>query len=124
METQKTHFKNIDEYIKSFPTEVQEVLQTLRNTINNEIPGAVEVISYNMPAFILNGTRIIYFAGWKKHVSLYPFSTAMESALKDISKYKTSGKGTIQFRLDTPLPLPAIRAIVQFRLKEHREKQS
>lgn len=124
MNTPSTHFQNTDQYIKTFPTNVQSVLQTLRKTINDEIPGAVEVISYNMPAFTLNGVRIIYFAAWKNHIALYPFSSEMEIEIKGSSDYKTSGKGTIQFPLNKPLPLDLIRAIVQFRLNDYRKKQS
>ncbi len=118
------HYKTTDEYISSFPKEVQEILETIRKTIREKIPTAEEYMSYNIPAFKIDGKYIIYFSGWKQHSSLYPFSEAMEKALPESKNYKTSGKGTIQFPLDKPLPLPLIRKIVQFRLKESQKKDS
>lgn len=114
--TQK--YKNIDDYISTFSDEMQTMLQSLRKTIKEEIPGAEETISYHMPTFVINGDSVIFFAAWKSHVSIYPFSKEMEESIKEASKYKMSGKGTIQFKLDEPLPLELIRKIVQFRLQE------
>ena len=124
MNTPKSHFKTIDEYINSHPLEVRNVLQTLRETIKEVVPQAQEKISYNMPTFTLNGISLLTFAAWKKHTSLYPFTKAMEASLKEASSYKTSGKGTIQFPLDQPLPLPLIRKIVQLRVKENLEENN
>jgi uncharacterized protein YdhG (YjbR/CyaY superfamily) len=115
-------FKTVDEYIASFPEEVQKVLQTIRQTIKEVLPDSEEVISYNIPAFITQGERVIYFSGWKKHTSLYPFTDAMEKEFSETSEYNTSGKGTIQFPLDKPLPLDLIRKIVKFRVREMQEK--
>jgi uncharacterized protein YdhG (YjbR/CyaY superfamily) len=115
-------FETVDAYINAQPLEVRDILQTLRQTIKEEIPGVEETMSYKMPTFTLHGNYVIYFAAWKKHISLYPFSNAMEKSLKEASAYKTSGKGTIQFPLDKPLPLSLIREIVRFRLKEVQEK--
>lgn len=71
-----------------------------------------------MPTFVLNGSSLVYFAAWKKHIGLYPISVAMEESIKELSDYNTSGKGTVQFPLDKPLSLPLIRKIVEFRAKE------
>ena len=114
----KIHFKTVDEYIKAFPKDVQEVLQMLRKTISDEIEHVEEAISYNMPTFKLNDDYVVYFAAWKKHISLYPYTSAMGATFKETADYETSGKGTIQFPIDKPLPLPLIRKIVRFRLKE------
>src|SRR5688572_23475566 len=124
MDTPKSHFKTIDEYINSHPLEVRNVLQTLRETIKEVVPQVQEKISYNMPTFTLNGMALLSFAAWKKHTSLYPFTKAMEASLKEASSYKTSGKGTIQFPLDQPLPLPLIRKIVQLRVKENLQENN
>ncbi|MBI1259863.1 MAG: hypothetical protein GC204_20535 [Chloroflexi bacterium] len=115
-------FKTIDDYIRSFPPEVRGVLQTLRETIKEEAPEAEETIKYDMPTFVWHG-NLVYFAAWKKHISLYPITHTMEDAIREISDYKNSGKGTIQFPLDQPLPLPLIRRIVQFRVQEQQEKR-
>ena len=113
-------FNTIDEYIADAPKEAQGKLKELRKTIKEVVPEVQETMSYKMPTFTLNGTYLVYFAAWKNHISLYPFSSAMEKSMPETSAYKTSGKGTIQFPLDQPLPLPLIRKIVQFRLKENK----
>ena len=119
MATAKRQFKTIDEYISSFPPEVQTILQTLRQTLNEAVPDAVETIRYQMPTLMLNGVALIYFAAWKKHISLYPYTTEMEAAFSEAAAYKTSGKGTIQFPLAQPLPLALIRKIVALRVEEN-----
>ncbi len=120
MDTAKGQFKTIDEYINAFPKEVRTVLQTLRQTIKEEAPDAEETIKYGMPTFTLHG-NLVYFGAWKKHIGFYPITAAMEASIQELSAYKTSGKGTIQFPLNQPLPLPLIRKIVQFRVKEQLE---
>jgi len=113
--------KNMDEYIAGFPKDIQAMLAQVRTVIKKEAPQAEETISYNMPTFKLNGNYLIYFAGWKNHISLYPFSAAMEASLKEASAYKTSGRGTIQFPANKPLPTDLITKIVKFRIKENLE---
>ena len=114
--------RNIDEYIAAFPVHIQARLQELRDTIKRAVPAAEETISYNMPAFKLNGVHLIYFAGWKNHISLYPFSSAMEALLPEVAAYKISGRGTIQFPVDKPLPVEFVEMIVKLREKESRNK--
>lgn len=116
--------KDIDSYIKGFPRDVAAILQEMRQTIREVVPEAVEVISYSIPAFKYRGSFLIYFAGWKKHASLYPFTAEMEAAFPETAKYKTSGKGTIRFPLDEPLPLALIRKIVKFKVNAIEEKNS
>lgn len=111
-------FKTVEEYIASFPKEVQVVLQTIRRSIKEVLPDSEEVISYNIPAFIVSGERVVYFSGWQKHSSLYPFTEAMEKEFPETKDYNTSGKGTIQFPYDKPLPVELIKKIAKFRLKE------
>lgn len=118
----RKHFTSVAEYIQSFPKEIQESLQLLRKTIKGELPHAEEGISYNIPCFKQNGSYVVYFAGYTKHISLYPFSAKMEKEMKEAKNYKTSGKGTIQFPLSAPLPLPFIKKIVQYMLKENKER--
>ncbi len=113
----------IDNYIKTFPDDVQPILRTLKKTIEEEIPNVEEGIRYNMPTFFLNGDYIIYFAAWKKHISLYPFTNEMIEKFPESAEYNTSGKGTIQFPMNKPLPLPLIRKIVSLRLKTYLEEQ-
>ncbi len=111
-------FSTIDDYITSFPPEVREVLQTLRETILLEAPEAQEAIKYDMPTFTLYG-NLVYFAAWKKHIGFYPITGEMEAAIDELAEYKTSCKGTIQFPYSKPLPLPLIREIVRYRVWEN-----
>ncbi len=110
-------FKTIDEYIQSFPPDVQEILQTLRETIHEVAPEAQEAVRYKMPTFILHGD-LVHFAGWKKHVSLYSVTAEMEAAIPELADYETSGV-TLKLPYSKPLPLALIRAFVNFRLQEN-----
>lgn len=111
--------KDIDEYIARFPKDTQKLLEQIRATIKKSVPDAVETVSYGIPTFNLNGCYLIYFAGYKKHIGLYPVPTGNKTFDKDFSSYKTSGKGTIQFPLDKQIPLNLIHKIVKFRTKEN-----
>jgi uncharacterized protein YdhG (YjbR/CyaY superfamily) len=117
----KTDFKSVDEYIATFPDSVQAILQRVRRTIRKAVPSADEVISYQIPAYKLRGARVIYFAGWKEHFSLYPATTTLVRAFKeDIAPYKVS-KGTIRFPLSKPVPVKLIERLAKFRAKEAAE---
>jgi len=111
----------IDEYIDASPQEVQSTLKTLKKLVKEELPDAEESISYGIPTFKMNEKFVIYFAGYKDHVSLHPTTEALEKTIKEVLPYKT-GKGTLQFKLDKPLPLPLIKKIVKFKLKENLER--
>ena len=113
---------NIDEYIAGFPIETQKILEQIRTTIKKAAPDAEETISYSIPTFNLNGKYLVYFAAYKNHIGLYPVPTKEKSFEKDFSSYKTSGKGTIQFPLNKPMPLNLITKIVRFRTKERLAK--
>jgi uncharacterized protein YdhG (YjbR/CyaY superfamily) len=115
--------KDMDDYISSFPKEVQALLQQVRNTIKKAAPGAEEKISYGIPAFNLNNRYLVYFAGFKNHISVYPAPRESEEFKEKLAKYK-GGKGTVQFPLDKPLPLGLITQIVKFKVKEKNELTS
>jgi len=112
---------SIDSYINHFSAEVRSMLQDIRQTIHEAVPEAEETIRYNMPTFVLDGTYLIHFSAFKKHIGMYPAprDPAFE---QDFTSYKTSGKGTIQFPLNQPMPLELIRKIVLFRAQEIRKK--
>jgi uncharacterized protein YdhG (YjbR/CyaY superfamily) len=112
--------KNVKEYVSHFPVKVRVILNKIRIIAKKESPDAVEVISYNMPAFKYNGI-LIYFAAFKKHIGLYPMTEVMEHFKKEIKFYKHS-KGAIQFALDKPVPYGLIRKIVKFRTKLLKQK--
>jgi uncharacterized protein YdhG (YjbR/CyaY superfamily) len=111
---------DIDAYIAGFPTNIQRVLQQIRATIRKAAPGAEEKISYQMPAFAENGV-LTWFAAWKEHIGFYPTPSAIRAFADELSGYQQS-RGAIQFPLDQPMPLGLIRRIVQFRVRETREK--
>lgn len=113
-------YKNIDEYIKSYPKEVQEKLSQIRKIVKNLAPSAVETISYGMPTFKINGKNLVHFAGYKGHIGFYPTPSALNNFEKELSIYKTS-KGTAQFKLDEKLPIKLIEEMVKFRIKETLE---
>jgi uncharacterized protein YdhG (YjbR/CyaY superfamily) len=121
MRTNQTTPRNIDEYIAGFPDEVQAILQKVRMAIRKAAPEAEEKISYNMPTFTLNDDYLIYFAGYKKHVGLYPAPIGDAKFKEALSAY-ASGKGTVKFPLDQPIPFDLIRKIVQFRVKKVLER--
>ena len=111
----------IDEYIAGFPESVQLVLEQVRTTIQTAAPEAKETISYAIPTFTLNG-NLVHFAAFKNHIGFYPTPTGMESFEKDFAPYKT-GKGSVQFPLDKPIPLNLITKLVKFRIKENLDKK-
>lgn len=121
MKTKRTAPKDIDDYIAGFPEEVQKILKKVRTTIRQTAPEAEETISYQIPTFKLNGTYLIYFAGFKNHISLYPAPRGAEEFKKELSAYE-GGKGTVQFPLDQPIPYDLIKRIVKFKVKENQEK--
>lgn len=108
--------ENIDEYIDGFPDKVQKILQKIRKTIQKAAPGAQEVISYQMPAFKTNRI-LVYFAGYQKHVSLYPAPRGVAAFKKELAEYE-GGKGTVQFPLDQPVPYDLITRIVKYKVEE------
>jgi uncharacterized protein YdhG (YjbR/CyaY superfamily) len=112
--------KNVDEYIAGFPGNVQKALKQLRSTIKKAAPRAEEKISYAIPCFTLDGTYLIYFAGFKSHVSVYPAPRGNEAFEEELSYYK-GGKGTVQFPLDKPIPLDLVTRIVKFRIQQNAE---
>jgi uncharacterized protein YdhG (YjbR/CyaY superfamily) len=118
----KTDFKSVDEYITTHPDEVQAILQRVRRTIRKAVPGAEEVISYQIPTYKLHGRYVMYFAGWKEHYSLYPASAHLVEAFKDdLAPYKVN-KGTIRLPLSQPVPVKLIDRIAKFLAKEAAER--
>jgi uncharacterized protein YdhG (YjbR/CyaY superfamily) len=112
--------KNTDEYIAAFESDIQLRLQQLRQTIIKAAPKAEEVISYQMPAYKLNG-MLVYFAGYKNHIGFYPGAGGIAAFKKELSVYK-GAKGSVQFPHDSPLPLGLVGKIVRFRVKQNMEK--
>jgi uncharacterized protein YdhG (YjbR/CyaY superfamily) len=114
--------KNVDDYINEYKPEIQGKLEEIRQTIKKVLPKAKERISYNMPSFWFHG-NLIYYGGFKNHIGFYPASMTVFEEFKDELKiYKQSGKGTVQFPYNKPIPVDLIKKIVQLRAKENLEK--
>jgi len=117
----KEAFKTIDEYIATFPKNVQSILEEMRQAIRESAPEAEEVISYQMPAFKLNG-MLVWFAAFKNHIGFYPKTSAIEVFKKELSDYGVS-KGTVRFPINKPIPLDLVKKIVKYRVKENLGKK-
>jgi uncharacterized protein YdhG (YjbR/CyaY superfamily) len=117
----KTDFKSVDEYIKTFPKDIQPILNKIRAIIIEKAPEVVESIAYGMPAYKINGRPLVYFSGFKKHIGFYATPTGHAEFKDELSKYK-QGKGSAQFPLDKPIPFELIGQIVEFRVKENLSK--
>jgi uncharacterized protein YdhG (YjbR/CyaY superfamily) len=113
-------FKTVDEYFSTLTANKKDLLQEVRKTIKDAAPQAKELISYNMPAFKLNGI-LVYYAAQKDHVGFYPTSSPIEVFKNELAPYKWS-KGAIQFPIDKPMPFDLISKIVKFRVRADMEK--
>jgi uncharacterized protein YdhG (YjbR/CyaY superfamily) len=115
-------FATVDEYIASFPPDVQRTLEAVRAAIRAAVPGTAERISYGIPTFTLEGRYVVYFSGWKRHVSVYPIPDVDADAelARQTAPYQ-SGKGTLKFPLDEPMPLELIAAVAARLLEQRRE---
>ena len=111
-------FTTVDEYIASFPLEVQRTLEDVRAAIRAVVPGTEERISYGIPTFALNGRYVVYFSGWKRHVSVYPIPDGDPELAAAIKPFM-AGKGTLKFALDKPIPIELIQRVTA-RLLEQR----
>jgi uncharacterized protein YdhG (YjbR/CyaY superfamily) len=112
--------ESIDSYIAGFPSKVQSILKKIRSTVRKAAPDAKEKISYRMPAFFQDGV-LIYFAGFKNHIGVFPPVRGDAKLMKDLAPYR-GPKGNLKFPLDEPMPYDLIRRIVMSRLKEREEK--
>ncbi len=116
----KKPFETIDEYIKTFPKDVQAILEKMRHTIKRAAPDAEEAISYQIPTFKLEGASLVHFAAFRKHIGLYP--PAPREFKKEVSSY-LGPKGNLKFPTDKPIPYELVTRIVLSRRKEILEKK-
>jgi uncharacterized protein YdhG (YjbR/CyaY superfamily) len=117
---QRLRYSTIDEYVATFPKNVQDILEKLRRTIKKAAPGAEEAISYQIPTFKLHG-NLVHFAAFKNHIGFFPTSSGIEAFKEELASYETA-KGTVRFPLDKPLPLSLISKIVKYRVKENVQR--
>ncbi len=110
-------------YLAALPRETRDHLEMIRGAIQGAAPGAVESFGYGMPAFKLDGKPFVWYAAWKNHSSFYPISKATTRALaSELDGYEISGKGTIRFRQDQPLPTALVKRLVKARIAELKDK--
>ncbi len=121
MDSKKSSYTTVDEYIAQCPAEVQPVLNKIRAAIHEAAPSVKEKISYQMPAFDLNGI-LVWIGAHKNHIGLYPNPSGIKAFQQELAPYKQS-KGAVQFPLDQPIPYELIRRIVQFRAAENLKKK-
>lgn len=114
--------KSVDEYVAAQPDAAQSALRRVRSTIRKAVPKAEESISYGIPTYKLQSERLLYFAGWKKHYSLYPATKKLLMAFKGDLGNAEVVKSTLQFSLAEPVPEKLIERIAKFRAKEVAEK--
>lgn len=113
----KTNFTTIDDYIASFPEEVQQKLWAICQVIKEVVPTADEAIKYGMPAIIYKGKKLVYFAAMKHHLGFYPTPSGIAAFKEEVAAFKHS-KGAVQFPLNEEPPLDLIAKITRFRLTE------
>lgn len=121
MKNAKISFTSVDQYIGSFPQETKKILEEVRAVIRAAAPEAREKISYQMASFELNGRNLVYLAGWKTHIAIYPIPSGSDAFNKEVAQY-IDGKGTLRFPLDKPMPLKLIGRIVKYRRAESLKK--
>jgi uncharacterized protein YdhG (YjbR/CyaY superfamily) len=122
MENNSKELKTFEEYKRDYPPEIQKRLNQIEQAIKSAVPEAEEQISYNMPSFRFHG-KLIYYGAFKNHIGFYPASKNIFETFRDELKiYRQSGKGTVQFAHDKPLPIDLIKKIAVYRAKENMRK--
>ncbi len=114
-------YKDINEFIAEFPEDVQIILEKIRAIIQQAAPDAKEAIKYGMPTFVLNG-NLVHFAAYKNYIGFYPAPSGIDAFIAELEQYRT-GKGTIQFPIDKPIPYELITKVVKYRVEENLNKR-
>jgi uncharacterized protein YdhG (YjbR/CyaY superfamily) len=115
--------QEIDDYLASVAEPKRTTLQKLRETIQDILPDAEEVISYGMPAFRLNGKVIAGFAAFKTHLAYLPHSGSVFDELRDELAGYSSTEGSLHFPIDKPLPKTLVKKLIAVRLRQVKPKQ-
>jgi uncharacterized protein YdhG (YjbR/CyaY superfamily) len=118
-----TQYNTIDEYIQTFPEDIQAILEKMRQTVKKAAPQTVETISYQMPTFKLNGKNLVHFAAFKSHIGFYPTPSGISSFLNELAPY-IGGKGSVRFPLNKPIPYDLVEKIVAYRVKENLKNKN
>ena len=111
-------FTSINEYVSTLPENAQKAMGEIIAAIKDNVPNAEEHISYNMPAFKVNGEYFVHFSAWKNHIGMYPIPAGNEAFQKQIEPYR-SAKSSLNFPLDKPMPIKLIEKVIKFRIAEN-----
>jgi len=117
----KKEYNSINEYIRQFPKDIQDILENIRKMIHSVVPDAEEAMSYQIPTIKFHG-NLVHFAAFKNHIGFYPTPSGIEAFKKELSSYQTT-KGSVKFPIDKPIPFDLISRIVLFRVKENLQKR-
>lgn len=120
----KTDYQSVDQYLKQQPDAARKQLERVRRAIKKAVPRAEEAISYQIPAFKLDGRALLYFAGWKEHYSLYPATAGVVARFGKVLKGYLVSKGTLRFALSEPVPTQLIAGIASQRASEVAELEA
>ena len=112
---------SVDDYLAEVSLEARATLEQLRKTIKAVVPRAVEVISYQIPTFKLDGRMLVSYAAFKDHCSFFPGAAPIKAHEDELKSYQTS-KGTIRFPTSKPLPATLVRKLVKTRIKENEAR--
>lgn len=107
---------DINSYLSAFPDDVRQKLERIRALAHEAVPQATETISYGIPTIDVDGEHLVSFAGWKKHIAMYPIPVGAQDLPERLVRYST-GKGTARFPLDEPLPEDVVLWIVDRQLR-------
>lgn len=115
-------FASVDDYIASYPEETRTQLARVRTAIRTAVPDAREKISYGMATFVLDGKPLLYFAGWKNHVGVYPVPTG-DAAFEEAIRPFRRAKDTVRFPITKPVPLDLVATIARLCVKRAAERE-
>jgi uncharacterized protein YdhG (YjbR/CyaY superfamily) len=118
---ESTPTSDVDSYLAKVTPEARATLEKLRKTIKAAVPKAVEVISYQIPTFKLDGRMLVSYAAFKDHCSFFPGAAPIKAHEDELKSYQTS-KGTIRFLTSKPLPATLVRKLVRTRIKENEAR--
>ncbi len=111
--------KTIDEYLAALSDDKRAALEKIRKAIKAAAPKAEECISYQLPAFRLDGKMLVAFGAAADHCAFYLMSSSTVETHKDDLKGYDTSKGTIRFPADHPLPAALVRKLIKARIKEN-----
>jgi uncharacterized protein YdhG (YjbR/CyaY superfamily) len=101
----------VDKYVAALPPEVATIMDELRRTIRDVVPGVGEKISYSMPTFVLDGLPLVHVAAWKKHIGIYPLPELEEPLAAEVAPYR-GAKDAMQLPLREPIPYDLVGRVV------------